>query len=91
MEDIYKVLDERGKSYGDFTDNGRIAQAFKTVMRDTPGWDSMNAHQKEALEMIAHKIARILNGNPNHPDSWVDIIGYTQLVIDRLPVPIPPA
>jgi hypothetical protein len=40
--------------------------------------------QKEALEMVAHKLGRIVNGDPNYLDSWVDIIGYTQLVLDRL-------
>jgi hypothetical protein len=40
--------------------------------------------QIEALDMIASKIARIVNGNPDHVDSWVDIAGYAQLVADRL-------
>jgi len=34
--------------------------------------------------MVVHKIARILNGDPNYDDSWVDISGYTKLVADRL-------
>jgi hypothetical protein len=34
--------------------------------------------------MIAHKIGRILNGDPNYADSWIDIAGYAQLVADRL-------
>jgi hypothetical protein len=25
-----------------------------------------------------------LNGDPSYADSWVDIVGYTQLVVDRL-------
>lgn len=40
--------------------------------------------QREALEMIAHKIGRILNGDPDYADSWRDIAGYAQLVCDRL-------
>ena len=34
--------------------------------------------------MIAHKIGRILNGDPNYLDSWIDIVGYAQLIVDRL-------
>lgn len=34
--------------------------------------------------MIAHKIGRILNGDPNYADSWIDIAGYAKLVADRL-------
>jgi len=34
--------------------------------------------------MIAHKIGRIINGDPDYDDSWVDIAGYAKLVSDRL-------
>ena len=40
--------------------------------------------QREALEMLALKIARILNGDPNYADSWHDVAGYATLVADRL-------
>jgi hypothetical protein len=38
----------------------------------------------ESLDMIANKIARIVNGDPNYLDSWVDIVGYTTLVVNKL-------
>ena len=44
----------------------------------------MDDDQREALEMIAHKIARILNGDPNYADNWIDIAGYATLVANRL-------
>lgn len=53
-------------------------------MTDSKNWQSLAPDQKEALEMIAHKIGRILNGDPNYHDSWHDIVGYTKLVADRL-------
>lgn len=34
--------------------------------------------------MIAHKLGRIINGDPNYSDSWHDIAGYAKLVADRL-------
>ena len=34
--------------------------------------------------MIVHKLARIVNGNPDKVDSWVDIAGYATLVAERL-------
>ena len=40
--------------------------------------------QQESLDMICHKIARIVNGDPDYADSWVDIAGYAKLVADRL-------
>lgn len=39
---------------------------------------------REALDMIAHKIGRILNGDHDYADSWDDIAGYARLVADRV-------
>ena len=46
--------------------------------------NELKAYQIESLEMILHKIARILNGNPNYSDSWFDIAGYSMLVYNEL-------
>ena len=82
--DIKKVLTERGSRYGSFELHAAITQSLKIVMVQTPQWKNLSASQKESLEMVAHKIGRILNGDPNYLDSWVDIVGYTQLVVDQL-------
>jgi uncharacterized protein (UPF0297 family) len=50
----------------------------------TPNWKALADDQKEALEMTAHKIGRILNGDPNYIDSWTDIGGYIRLIEKRL-------
>lgn len=81
---IDSTLAERGSRYGKFTDHAELTQALKGVMYCTPKWDTLADDQKEALEMIAHKIGRILNGDPNYHDSWHDIVGYSKLVADRL-------
>ena len=81
---IDATLVERGNRYGVFTGHARITQNLKSVMRQTPNWDKLSSDQKESLEMVAHKIGRILNGDPNYDDSWVDIAGYAKLVGDRL-------
>ena len=78
------VLNERGSRYGSFLKHAVITQRLKAVMTDTPNWIALNDDMVEALEMIAHKIGRILNGDPTYADSWVDIAGYAQLVADRL-------
>ena len=57
---------------------------LKKVMQAEPKWAQLAAHQKETLEMIAHKIGRILNGDPNYHDSWHDIVGYAKLTADEL-------
>lgn len=48
-------------------------------------WDLLTPIAKQALTVIADKIARILNGDPNYADNWHDIQGYAKLVEDRLP------
>lgn len=83
-EGIDKVLDERGSRYGSFLKHAIITQRLKAVMTDTPNWIALNDDMVESLEMIAHKIGRILNGDPSYADSWVDIAGYAKLVADRL-------
>lgn len=84
MSAIDKTLDERGTRYGAFTGHAEITQQLKRAMGRHPGWKNLADDQREALEMIAHKIGRILNGDPNYIDSWHDIIGYTRLVEQRL-------
>jgi hypothetical protein len=48
-------------------------------------YGQLSAVQKEALDMICSKISRILSGNPDFPDHWLDIEGYARLVNNDLP------
>ena len=84
MSNIHTTLDERGSRYGKFTSHAFITQSLKDVMKASPNWDILSPSQKESLEMMAHKIGRILNGDPNYSDSWLDIAGYTLLVTEEL-------
>ena len=77
---VEETLVERGDRYGAFTDNAAVTQCLKETMRHTQNWDRLEPEMREALDMIAHKISRILNGDPNYTDSWHDIAGYAQLV-----------
>ena len=81
---VEAVLQERGKRYGEFHSHAAISQKLKEAMHKTDGWTRLSADQREALEMVQHKVARILNGDPSYDDNWVDIAGYSTLVADRL-------
>lgn len=81
---IDQTLVERGNRYGVFAEHARITQNIKRAMQDTPNWAKLSDDKKESLEMLAHKIGRILNGDPEYKDSWHDIIGYAKLVDDTL-------
>lgn len=80
---IEKTLKERGTTHGDFTDNARVSQQLKAIIFQN-GEMSLSPVQCEALDMICHKLARIVCGNPNHKDHWHDIAGYAKLVEDRI-------
>lgn len=84
VNDLEKTLSERNITHGNFLDNSRIAQVIKAMMRTSKNWPTMTYDQKEALEMIAHKIARIVSGDSRHADSWHDIGGYARLVENRI-------
>jgi hypothetical protein len=85
-DSLIATLTERGTDYGKFKDGAALMQGMKRLLADHAA-----AHNKtfaddqwEALEMIVHKIGRIVNGNPDKIDHWVDIAGYAKLVADRL-------
>lgn len=84
--DVDMILDERGKRYGTFMGHSEVTQELKRVINNhlKIRQKVMAEDQMESLDMICHKIGRIINGDPNYDDSWVDIAGYAQLVADRL-------
>lgn len=86
VDGITQVLEERGSRYGNFLDHARITYRLKNVAHGFAAEKGkiFDPDQAEALDMIFHKIGRILNGDPNYADSWIDIAGYAKLVADRL-------
>ena len=80
MSDINKTLAERHSQHGAFMNQAAISQALSEVMRRATNYQRLTAYQRESLEMIQIKIARILEGNPAHIDHWHDIAGYATLV-----------
>lgn len=78
------TLAARQARYGNFAGQARITQNLRAAMADSENWHSLSADKRHALEMITVKIARILNGDAAHRDSWHDIGGYAQLVADTL-------
>lgn len=86
MSQLNDILNERGARYGTFAGQAEISQHLKIVVRSYLDKCSkvLADDQMEAVEMICHKLARIINGDPDYHDSWTDVAGYSQLVADRL-------
>jgi hypothetical protein len=83
---VNTLLQERALQYGTFVSLAKTAQEFKSVLYRELGARNKRLadDQAESLDMIFHKIARIINGNADHVDSWADIAGYATLVAERL-------
>lgn len=79
------LTDERGQTHGRFSNHADYTQSFKRVMyraeseRKGRGQRPLTNKEREALEMIFHKIGRILAGQPEFQDHWDDIAGYAHL------------
>ena len=84
MESIDAILKERGNRYGNYQDFSETSQTLKEFVRTLSGWDRLKSYQKESIDMILHKMARIINGDPDYVDSWRDMEGYAKLVVDIL-------
>lgn len=77
---VDSTLNERGSRYGEFADVSDTTQAIKDIMKGGKSSGELSTYQIEALDMIASKIARIVNGDPDYIDNWHDIAGYARLV-----------
>jgi len=83
---VDKTLDARAEMYGKFKDGASLMQAVKRELaaHAAKHGKTFADDQWEALEMIVHKMGRIVNGDPDVVDHWVDIAGYATLISDRL-------
>ena len=78
------LLNERHTSHGSYNRTSGIAQLLKITLRDTPNWSALTPAEKESLELICVKLARICCGNSEFKDHWEDIAGYAKLIYERL-------
>lgn len=85
MTDVNEILTERQSQYGSFENVALYTELVNKVLSNNKEQrtDVMNM----AIYMIASKLARIASGDPTHKDSWVDIAGYAQLVVNTLEEP----
>ena len=86
MTDLASLIAERTKNYGEFYPIAEASQELKSAVKHYVYERDLKLapDQTEALDMICHKMARIINGDPDYIDSWDDIAGYARLVADRL-------
>lgn len=74
------TLEERGETYGSYACNARIAQQLKAVLTSGQNFSGLSMVERESLDMICSKMARVVNGK-HHIDNWRDIASYAELVM----------
>ena len=75
------LLVEREKTHGSFERNAEVSQKLKAIFyfyHDNEK-EKLRPIHREALDMIALKLSRILSGQANYKDHWDDIAGYAKL------------
>lgn len=90
MTNTEELLQSRGEDYGDFRNLSRVAQAIKNALRQGDTWQDMPFSQREAVDLIATKLARLVCGNPELVDTWDDIVGYATLGAQSIVGPLNP-
>ena len=83
------TIPNRDHQHGGMEAVGQLAQNLKGALRTGDNWHRLTPGEREALDMVAHKIARILSGaDPHHEDSWLDLAGYAHAAMrSREPQP----
>jgi hypothetical protein len=83
------IIQDRDKTHAPsdkFRQLAETAQTLKTIVRsgliETDKF--LDEDMMEAIDLICTKIARIVHGDSKHIDHWLDIAGYSQLIINRL-------
>lgn len=82
--DVNELIKSRAKFRGDFEDVANVNQdllqfcSFRRRYKDV----ALDV-ELTALQMIMHKIARILTANGYDEDSWKDVAGYATLVVNH--------
>jgi len=87
MKEINDTLNERGSRYGEYENHAKLTYELKDAFYSHQKIFSstkLESQHKEAIDLILHKLARIANGDPNYDDNWIDIAGYSTLVVKWL-------
>jgi len=82
MNNLATTLEQRHAKYGSYQNNARVTQAIMDILMTGENAQALSAAHKETLHMVAHKMSRIVNGDPMYEDSWFDIAGYAQRMLE---------
>ncbi len=76
-------MPDRTKTHGPYKEQGDRAEMIREAMK-LHLCILLEGYQKTALNMIAEKLSRIIEGDSNFEDHWLDIAGYCERVLEIL-------
>jgi hypothetical protein len=79
---IRELINDRKSTHGDFAATAACSQELKAIFSAQPNFSRLGPAQVEALDLLATKLARYLNGDHTNPDHLTDMMGYIQLALD---------
>lgn len=89
IEDSMDIIQDRDKTHAPsnkYIELANTAQSLKLIFRsaliENNAW--LDDDMMEAIDLICTKMARIAHGDPNYIDHWLDIGGYSKLIVNRL-------
>ena len=81
---VEETIKQREELYGNFGEAAVTMQELKKSARRHSRWRLLPVDQREAIDMILHKIGRHINGDHQYPDNFHDIGGYAKLAEDEI-------
>ena len=86
MEKVNEVLKQRGAVYGSYNKGVRLRAGILSLMEEfkiSATGEPYTEEERVILNDVLMKIRRI-TVDPAHIDSWIDLAGYSSLIVDFL-------
>lgn len=76
-------MPNRTKTHGPFEKQGDRADKIREAM-ELHLCKHLRGHRRTAMNMIAEKLSRIIEGDGQFKDHWLDIAGYCECVLKEI-------
>lgn len=83
-KEINDLTSERAKTHGDFDLSSLFVRRVYKEITNSPNFHNLTPPQERGLRMIVEKLSRVLYGDSQFFDHWIDIEGYAKLINDSI-------
>ena len=79
--DVEEILGKRDGTHGQYKETAKTAQELKAIFRSKDDWQYLLPIERESVDLICTKLARLIHGGGDKTDTVRDIEGYARLMI----------